>query len=174
MPSLLRIGSWLRRRAENIVALLLASMFVTFLIQIVFRYLLNLPLGWTVEYVAIAWLWGILFGYSFVVRNDDEIRLDIVYQAMSHNVRRVMDVIGGLVIAGVMAWSLPAAYEYITFMSIERTAYMRLPFDLVFSIYIAFAVAIIVRSLFGAWRALRDVPGASGDHKREGEGHSYD
>lgn len=69
MAGLLRLRDWLHRRAEQFVALLLASMFVTFLIQIVFRYFLNLLLGWTVEYVAISWLWGILFGYAFVIRD---------------------------------------------------------------------------------------------------------
>ena len=123
-----------------------------------FRYVLNLPLGWTIEYVAIAWLWGILFGYAFVIRDDDIIRLDILYTAMPPAVRRVMDVVSGLACAGILAWSLPKAYGYVTFMKVERTAYMQLPFDLVFSIYLPFAVAVIVRSLMNVWHAIR------GDH----------
>ena len=150
-----KIASWLRGSAEAVVALLLASMFVTFLIQIAFRYVLNLPLGWTVEYVAIAWLWGILFGYAFVVREEDVIRLDLLYNAVPEKGRRAMDIVSGLVCAGILAWSLPKAYDYVTFMGIERTAYIRLPFNLVFSIYIPFAVAVIIRSLISVWRAAR-------------------
>ena len=71
------------RGAEIIVGLLLGSMFVTFLLQILFRYVLSLPVGWTVEWVTIAWLWGILFGYAFVVRDADVIRLDIVLSGSS-------------------------------------------------------------------------------------------
>ena len=56
MQRLSNIRDWLGRRAEEVLALVLASLFVTFLIQIVFRYVLNLPLGWTIEYVSIAWL----------------------------------------------------------------------------------------------------------------------
>ncbi|RYE54341.1 MAG: TRAP transporter small permease, partial [Hyphomicrobiales bacterium] len=41
------IGRWLYARAENLLAAMLATMFVVFIIQIVFRYLLNLPIGWT-------------------------------------------------------------------------------------------------------------------------------
>lgn len=149
------VASRLRRLAELVVVLLLASMFATFLIQIAFRYVLNLPLGWTVEYVAIAWLWGILFGYAFVVRDEDVIRLDLLYNAMPEKMRRTADVVTGLMCAGILTWSLPKAYEYVTFMQIERTAYIRLPFDLVFSIYIPFAVAVIVRSLMTVWRAIR-------------------
>ena len=43
------IGSWLRRRAENVIAALLLVMFVAFLAQIAFRYALTLPIGWTSE-----------------------------------------------------------------------------------------------------------------------------
>ena len=146
---------WLRKRAENIVALMLASMFATFLIQIVFRYVLNLPLGWTVEYVAIAWLWGILFGYAFVVRNDDIIRFDLVYFAVPVAVRRAMDVFTGLTCAAILIWSLPKVWDYVTFMGIERTAYMRIRFDYVFAIYVPFAVTVIIRLLIDVWRAIR-------------------
>ena len=154
MRAIRALGRRLLQGAEVLLALMLASMFACFLIQIAFRYLLNLPVGWTIEYVAIAWLWGILFGYAFVVRDEDIIRLDIVYSAVPEKAQRVMDVISGLTCAGILAWSLPKAYEYVTFMKIERTAYMRIPFDLVFSIYLPFAVAVIVRSLLNVWGAV--------------------
>lgn len=147
--------NWLHRRAENFVALLLATMFVTFLIQIVFRYVLGLPLGWTVEYVALSWLWGILFGYAFVVKDSEVIRLDIVYFAVPVPMRRGMDIVSNLIVVAVLAWSLPKAYDYVTFMKLERTAFMRIPFDLVFSIYIPFVLAVIIRDLRIIWRALK-------------------
>lgn len=144
----------LLRGAEIVLALMLASMFFCFIVQIVFRYVLDLPLGWTIEYVAIAWLWGILFGYAFVIRDEDIIRFDLLYSAVPVRLQRVMDVVTGLTCAGILAWSLPKAYEYITFMEIERTAYMRIPFDLVFSIYIPFVIAVIVRLLWTVWGAI--------------------
>lgn len=153
------VGLWLHRRAENLAALAVASMFVTFLIQILFRYVLNLPLGWTVEYVALVWLWGILFGYAFVIREADIVRLDLLYNAVSPRVQRAMDVVGNLTCAAILAWSLPKAYQYVTFMKIERTAYMLMRFDIAFSIYVPFVVAVIVRLLINAWRAI-----ASGWH----------
>ncbi|MBD1547771.1 TRAP transporter small permease subunit [Labrenzia aggregata] len=164
---------FLYSRAENILALVLASLFVSFLIQIVFRYVLNLPLGWTVEYVSIAWLWGILFGYAFVVKEDDVIRLDIVYGSVPVAVQRIMDVFSGLVCAGIFLWTLPDVWDYVTFMSIERTAYMQIRFDYVFMIYIPFALSVIIRSLISAWHGL------NGNHPKYAVGaasemHDYD
>ncbi|MFZ2102415.1 MAG: TRAP transporter small permease subunit [Oricola sp.] len=173
MNAIVKIRDWLGRRAEEALALVLASLFVTFLIQIVFRYFLNLPLGWTIEYVSVAWLWGILFGYAFVTRDREIIRLDIVYAAAPVPMQRAMDVFSGLTCAVIFIWSLPNVWDYVTFMAIERTAYMRIPFDYVFSIYVPFAIAIAVRCLINVWQALR------GTHPKyaagsAAEGHDYD
>jgi len=51
------VGAWLHRRAENVAAGLLAVMFSAFIVQIVFRYLFNFPIGWTGELTVVTWLW---------------------------------------------------------------------------------------------------------------------
>ncbi len=72
------LARFLRARAENILALMLAVMFVAFLVQIVFRYVLNFPIGWTSELTVIMWLWMVLWGAAFVVREEEEIRFDLM------------------------------------------------------------------------------------------------
>jgi TRAP-type C4-dicarboxylate transport system permease small subunit len=52
-----RAGPWLARWAENMAAAMLAAMFAAFLVQIVSRYLLGLPTGWTHEISAMLWVW---------------------------------------------------------------------------------------------------------------------
>ena len=173
MEQLKATWGWLGRRAENILALLLFSMFVTFLLQIVFRYFLNLPIGWTVEWVTIAWLWGILFGFAFVVREADIIRLDVLYSALPRAARRVMDVLTGLTIAAIFLYTLPASWDYIDFMMREKTAYMRVPFFWVFVIYIPFALSVAVRGLISAWAGLTGA-GRLHDTSKNAETHDYD
>ena len=51
---LVATARWLRRRAENVSALLLLIMFLCFILQIVARYVFNYPLGWTEEASLIA------------------------------------------------------------------------------------------------------------------------
>ncbi|MFV0334910.1 MAG: TRAP transporter small permease [Tropicimonas sp.] len=153
-PGFPALCGWLSRRAENFLALLQFSLFVTFLLQIVFRYFLYLPVGWTVEWVTIAWLWGILFGCAFVLRERDMIRLDILYASLPGQVRRGADILTGLIVAAIFAWTLPASWDYVGFMAVERTAYMQIPYNIVFSIYIPFACAVIVRSLLSVGAAI--------------------
>ena len=148
--------------AGIVSALLLASVFGVFLLQIGFRYVLLMPVGWTVEWVTIAWVWVILFGAAFALRDGDLIRLDVVYLAVPPGVRRVFDVISGLICAGVLAWTLPKCLEYVQFMRIERTAYLRWPFHWVFAVYVPFALAMITRCLWQVARAL--VPSLGARH----------
>src|SRR5664279_2606977 len=79
LQDLMAAGRWLRRRAENVIAALLATMFVCFIIQIVFRYCLNYPVGWTEEISVLTWLWVVLWGAAFVLSEKEEVRFDIIY-----------------------------------------------------------------------------------------------
>lgn len=134
-------------------------MFLAFIVQIVFRYLLNFPIGWTTELSIITWLWLILWGAAFVVRERDEIRFDIIYGSVGHKGRRIMAVITAAALVALYALSLPAVADYVTFMKVEETAYLDIRFDWLFSIYLAFAAASIARYLWLGWRAIRgDAP----------------
>ena len=151
------IGAWLARRAENIAAAMLAAMFAAFLLQIAFRYLLGLPIGWTHEISVVLWLWLVLWGAAFVVSEREEIRFDIIYGAVGPGPRRVMALISAAALIALYTISLPAVVDYVTFMKVERTSYLKIRFDWLFSIYIIFAVAVIIRYIWIAWQAVRGV-----------------
>jgi TRAP-type C4-dicarboxylate transport system permease small subunit len=152
-PSNHSLGGWLYRRAENVLAAMLAAMFVVFLLQIVFRYVLSLPIGWTNEVSAILWIWIVLWGAAFVVREEEEIRFDLFYAAAKPRTRRVMFLIAFSLLA-LYTVSFPAVLDYVMFMKVEKTAYLKIRMDWLFSIYIIFVVAIIARYLWLSWQAL--------------------
>ena len=164
------LGGWLARRAENLLALMLGAMFAVFILQIVFRYGLNLPIGWTHEISVLLWLWMVLFGAAFVTRETDEIRFDIVYGAVGPGARRVMAVITAVALVALYGISLPAMADYVAFMKVERTAYLKLPFNWVYAIYLIFAVAAIARYLWLGFQALRGQAPEAFDPTKAGSG----
>jgi C4-dicarboxylate transporter, DctQ subunit len=139
-------------------AAMLAAMFIAFIIQIIFRYVFNWPVGWATEVCTIAWLWGILWGSSFVIRDSAEIRFDIVYSSVSPSIRRVFKVITGLGLITLYLVSLPSTVSYITFMKVERSSYLGIRLDYLFSIYLLFVCATVVRYSWIVWQALRGIP----------------
>jgi C4-dicarboxylate transporter, DctQ subunit len=142
------IGGWLRRRAENVAAAMIAVMFAAFIVQIVFRYLFNFPTGWTSELTAVMWLWVVLWGAAFVLKESEEIRFDLISASVGKRARIAMGLAAASALVILYAASLPAAYKYVTFMKVERTSYLKIRFDWLFSIYIVFALAILVRYLW--------------------------
>jgi TRAP-type C4-dicarboxylate transport system permease small subunit len=153
--SLSSLLTWLRARAENVLVLLLAVMFLAFMVQIVFRYLLNFPIGWTSELSTVAWIWLVLWGAAFVLREDEEIRFDLIYGSVGARVRRAMVIAMAAIVVVLYGMSLPAVVDYVTFMKVQETSYLDIRFDYLFAIYVVFAVASIGRYLWLGWRAMR-------------------
>jgi TRAP-type C4-dicarboxylate transport system permease small subunit len=149
------IARWLRRRAENICALFLVGMFLSFIVQIIARYVFNYPLGWTDEVSVIFWIWCTLWGAAFVLRERDEVRFDIFYSALSEKTRCVFTVITGVIAIVVLTVALPAVYSYVSFLNVERSAYLGIKLHYLYSIYIIFSVAVIVRYAALVYLALR-------------------
>jgi C4-dicarboxylate transporter DctQ subunit len=130
-------------------------MFLAFMVQIVFRYLMNFPIGWTSELTVITWLWLVLWGAAFVVTEREEIRFDLIYGSVGARVRRIMAIVTAIALIVLYGMSLPAVVDYVTFMKVQSTAYLKIRFDLLFSIYVLFAVAILIRYAWILWRALK-------------------
>jgi TRAP-type C4-dicarboxylate transport system permease small subunit len=148
--------AWLRRRANDIAVALMALMFVSFLLQIGFRYVLNEPLGWTDEVTVLCWVWAVLWCAAFVLADEEEIRFDIVYGMAPPLARRAFTAASSTAIAVLFAISLPASWRYVTFMKREHTAYLHMRFDFLYAVYLLFALAVIARHARIAWRAFRD------------------
>jgi TRAP-type C4-dicarboxylate transport system permease small subunit len=147
--------------AERVAAGLLAIIFVAFIMQIVLRYVFNWPVGWTAEVSVVAWLWLVLWGAAFVLRDDEEIRIDILSANLGRRGRIVTGAIGAISIIVLFGMSLPAAYAYVSFMKVEKSSYLGIRFDIMFSIYIIFSVAVIGRNLWSLGQLLRGKDPAS-------------
>ena len=154
-PSLQRVVGWIRHRAENLVAVLLGVMFVAFIIQIVFRYFFNFPIGWTSELTVITWLYMVLIGSAFWLTEQEEIRFDLVSAKLGPKGRRVIGIVVATAAVVLFAMSLPASWKYVTFMKVESSSYMKIRLDLLYSVYLFFAVALVARYAWDVWRMLR-------------------
>ena len=155
MSRAIAVARWLRRRAENVAVILLSVMFVKFIVQIFARYVLNNLVGWSEEVVVTTWLWTVLWGAAFILSEKEEIRFDIIYSNLSEGMRRIFTVITGAVLILLYGISLPASYAYISFMKVERSAYLHVPINWMYSIYVIFAAACICRYCWLVYQAVR-------------------
>jgi TRAP-type C4-dicarboxylate transport system permease small subunit len=137
----------LHRFAEGVAALLLAVIFVAFIMQIALRYVFNWPVGWTTELSLAAWLWLVLWGAAFVLKDEEEIRIDFLTSHAGRHTRRAIGSVAALSVIVLFGMSLPASYAYVTFMKVEKSSYLGVRMDVMYSIYLVFVVGVIARSL---------------------------
>jgi TRAP-type C4-dicarboxylate transport system permease small subunit len=89
------------------------------------------------------------------LRERDEVRFDVIYSAVSERTRCVFTVITGIATIALFATALPAVVAYVTFLKVERSAYLGVRLDYLYSVYVVFSVAVIVRYTALVLHALR-------------------
>lgn len=159
-----------RRVSESVAVGFLTALFLFFMVQIVSRYVFNRPLGWTTEACLIAWLWLVFWGAGLIVPNREHVRFDVLTATASLRTRRIAAILGGVFVVATFVWSLPASVDFISFMRIERSGTLRIPLNIVFSVFVVFSVGVIVRQGWYVWKILRgadpdtlDPPGAEAE-----------
>jgi C4-dicarboxylate transporter, DctQ subunit len=167
-PAIDRAVDWIRRRAENIVAGLLGLMFVAFIVQIVFRYFFNFPVGWTSELSVTAWLYMTLIGSAFWLKEHEEVRLDLISARLKPRGRRVLGVVVAVAAVVLFGMAMPATWKYVTFMKVESSSYLKIRLDILYAVYIVFALAIIVRYLGAIVNLVRGEAPEEGDVTKTG------
>ncbi len=138
---------WARKASEFVAVMLMTAMFSFFLLQIFTRYILNDPLSWTSEASTIIYIWVIFWGGTFLLRNDEHVRFSILQDAASPFARVIFSFITLFAIALAFIVGLPGIWDYISFMKIERSPILGIRFDYLFSIFLLFSIALIIRNL---------------------------
>src|SRR5438552_12563165 len=164
-----QVSKWLRARSQDVAVALIAIMFVSFILQVAVRYVLNRPLGWTGEVTVLCWVWVVLWGAAFILSDHDEIRFDVITGLVPESTRRAFTAFSGIALIVLFAVSLPATWDYVLFMKREKSAYLGMRFDYLYFIYIIFSVTCIVRHVRIAWNAFRDRESTEVDVVEDGE-----
>ncbi len=145
----------LRRAAQALGGLIFVTLFAVFLIQITARFVFNKPLPWTDELAVVLYLWVILWASAFMVSEREQVVFDLVWNSVGQRARQAMRVIGHLMIGSLAAVALPGSWDYVRFMAREGTPVLGLSFQWVFMPFVLLLAALVLRSAWGIWDALR-------------------
>ena len=148
---------WLQRAVNLIGGSLFLTLFCVFIVQITARFVFNKPLPWTDEAAVILYVWVILWAAAFIVPAREHVVFDLVWNSVGRRARRVMKIAGNLLIGGLALVGLPATWDYVTFMSREGSPVLNISFMWVFMPLVLLMVALVVRSAWAIWQALRGI-----------------
>lgn len=159
---MMQLQKGLRQFTDGAAALMLAALFAVFLVQIAARYLLDVPMGWTVEVCLTLWLWLVFWGGAFCLHPSDHIRFDVLYLSVSRPTQRIFGALAALLIVAAFAVSFLPTVDYVWFYKIKRSNTLGIRLHYVFSIYLLFMIVIIARYGNVLLRFLRGVPDVEG------------
>jgi TRAP-type C4-dicarboxylate transport system permease small subunit len=122
-------------------------MFLSLVAQVVLRFLLGAPAAWTEELATIAYLWVIFWGTAFCVPLAAHVAVDFIVPRFAPRTRRLLYALGLASLAACFLWALPGIADYLRFMMREHTPVLELPFGLVYGVFLAAALMVVLRCL---------------------------
>jgi TRAP-type C4-dicarboxylate transport system permease small subunit len=148
---------WLRKAANAIGGGLFLALFIVFVIQVTARFGFNKPMAWTDEAAVILYVWIILWAAAVVVPEREHVAFDLVWNSVGLRTRKVMRIVGNLLVGGLALVAIPACWDYVHFMRREGTPVLGVPFMWVFLPFVLMLLALVVRAVLAIRNALRGV-----------------
>ena len=149
--------TWPQKAANAIGGGLFLTLFMVFVIQVTARFGFDKPLAWTDEAAVVLYVWIILWAAAFVVPEREHVVFDLVWNSVSQRARQVMQIVGNLLVGGLALCGIPASWDYVHFMNREGTPVLGISFMWVFLPFVLLLMALVVRSAWAIWNALRGI-----------------
>ena len=159
-----RLAERLTRCADLLGAGIFAVLFLSLVVQVVRRFVFGAPAAWTEELAAIAFVWVIFWGTAFTVPLAAHVAVDFIVPRFAPAARRALYALGLAALAGCFLWALPGIADYLGFIGRERTPVLELPFSVVYSVFLAAALMVVLRC--AASIARPPDPARSGESER--------
>jgi len=135
------------RLTDFVGAGIFAVLFLSLVAQVLLRFVLRTPAAWTEELATIAYVWVIFWGTAFCVPLATHVAVDFIVPRFAPPLRRVLYALGLAALALCFVWALPGTADYLRFIMRERTPVLDLPFGIVYAVFLAAALAVVLRCL---------------------------
>jgi TRAP-type C4-dicarboxylate transport system permease small subunit len=136
-----------------------AILFIAFITQIFFRYVLNQPLTWTYELTVVAYTWVAILTASYARKTNENVVFSVIYDKVSPKIQVVFRIIGNIFITSTYAILLYPAYKQIQFSSYRSTSVLKIPLNIVFYPFLVFLVLIMFYSIIDIIKDFKELKG---------------
>ncbi len=143
------------RVCERLSAVMFATLFLTFVAQVFWRYFLRDPLVWTLEAAGILFVTLSLFTAATQMPLKEHVALDLVTDALPKRLSVWLRTASLLLFSAVMLLSIPDTIRVLEWMYKERTFTIKFNLGHLFVLMIGFVVIYAFRAIIDAARLLR-------------------
>lgn len=164
MNTIKRVFYILRDVFEIYVPLMaFAVMFLTFILQIVARYVFKYPLTWAYEITVIGFSWSVIFGACYAMRSRSHVKFTLIYDMLTGKKAAVLRLLGNLIILVAFVALFIPSIEYVKFMDFQSTSVFKIKLSWIFSAFIYFVISMVGYTLS---EIVEDVQILMGKNKR--------
>lgn len=123
-------------------------LFLLFVVNVFYRYVLNNPLTWPYELITLAFVWTAIFSATYVRRIHGHVEFTLVYDSLSPDRQRISRILANFAVAIAFLVAIPASLDWVLFMDFKSTANLRIPFSIGYFPVIPFLVLVAAHSLY--------------------------
>lgn len=149
MQAIRKTGGVLLKSIELYVpALMFLALFISFILQIVSRYIFRNPMVWPYELAQFGYVWVILLGAGYCSRDDDHIVFSVVYESVPERIRTIFDYISDVLTLVIFGVTIPALISFYEFFFTRFSTVLRIPLGLVYLPFGIYTVSTMLRVFF--------------------------
>jgi TRAP-type transport system small permease protein len=123
------------------------GMFVLFVVSVIQRYVLVRPVNWVDESILILFLWSTFLTEALVLREREQVTFDVIWDLAGPGLRRAIGLLAAALVAVIFTLAAPTIVDYVTFLWREKTSALEWRLDWVYSCFIIYWLAVIVRAI---------------------------
>lgn len=122
----------LMKGVENLLTgILIADTLIIFL-QVIFRYVLGSPLGWSEQICRLLFLWGVMVGIPVVFYNKADMLFDLLYNMFPFKVRKLLGSFFSLLGMGFSVFYFVCGVQLVLKTGMRMTSGIKMPVNVLY------------------------------------------
>jgi TRAP-type C4-dicarboxylate transport system permease small subunit len=149
-----KVARWLADFIEvHLPIAVFVMLFLAFLMNVFFRYVLRNPQNWTFELSINAFVVVGLLGACAAYRTEDHVVFDLLYTRLNSKGQNILRIISSVIVIVFFSIALPGSIRYLVKLP-AVTSIMRIPLCFVFLSFPILMISTVIRS---AYRLVLDI-----------------
>lgn len=132
-------------------------LFLLFVINVFFRYVLNNPLTWPYELITLGFVWTAVLSATYVRRVHGHVEFTLVYDSLSSSRQRTSRILANAAVFITFVVALPATLDWVLFMDFKSTANLKIPFSMGYFPIVPFLALVAGHSLYDIVIDVREI-----------------
>jgi len=149
MKNLKKIGLFLLDFVEVwMPTICLAVIFVSFIVNVVSRYIFNQPVNACYELCLAGLLWTLLLSAPYAVRNHKNVAFTLIYDKLGAKGQLILRLLGTAFLLFCLIKMLYPCMDWVLFMKRKRTAVLKIRYDILYFPFVIFNFLTICHLLY--------------------------